>query len=253
MKRILILGATSAIARACARRWTLEFGKPGGEGIAFFLVARDRSRLAHTAADLRARGAHEAHTHFLDMTDMEAHGVMLDAAWAALGGIDIVLIAYGTLPDQATCDLDTDSALREFAINGTSVIALMNTVAPRLEAQGHGTLAVITSVAGLRGRPSNYLYGSAKAAVTTYCEGLRARLFKTGVHVAEIRPGFVDTPMTRHLSLPALLVSTPEKVAMTVTRGISRQRNVIYTPRFWALIMLVIRGIPRYIFKRMRL
>ena len=112
---------------------------------------------------------------------------------------------------------------------------------------------MITSVAGDRGRPSNYLYGSAKAAVSTFCEGLRARLFKSGVHVMDIRPGFVDTPMTEALDLPRMLVAAPETVARRIVRGVERRRDVLYVPAFWALIMTVIRTIPRPLFKRLSL
>ncbi|WP_250523076.1 MULTISPECIES: SDR family NAD(P)-dependent oxidoreductase, partial [unclassified Caballeronia] len=128
--------------------------------------------------------------------------------------------------------------------------ALITPIANRLEAQRHGTLAVISSVAGDRGRPSNYLYGSAKAALQAFLEGLRARLFKVGVHVVDIKPGFVATPMTAGLPLPGPLVATPEKVAKDIVRGIDRKKDVLYTPWFWWGIMLIIRNVPRFVFKR---
>lgn len=146
-----------------------------------------------------------------------------------------------------------DVALRELASNGTSVIALLTCLANQFEAQRLGTLAVISSVAGDRGRPSNYLYGTAKAAVSTFCEGLRARLFKVGVHVIDIRPGFVDTPMTQGLPLPGALVASPERVAQVMVRGIERKVDVLYAPGFWRLIMLIIRSLPRPLFKRLSL
>ena len=108
-------------------------------------------------------------------------------------------------------------------------------------------------MAGDRGRQSNYLYGAAKASVTSFCEGLRARLFKRGVHVLTIKPGFVDTPMTQGLPLPGLLVSSPEKIARCIARGINRGSNSIYTPFYWSMIMLIIRMIPTFIFKRLSL
>ena len=246
MRRILIIGATSAIAVACARRWNQD-------GARFFLVARNGGRLEQVAADLRARNAADVQTFMLDVTSLERQGAMLEAAVAALGQIDVALIAHGTLPDQAACERDADLALQQFAINGGSVIALLTRVANALEAQRSGCLAVITSVAGDRGRPSNYLYGSAKAAVSTFCAGLRARLFKSGVHVIDIRPGFVDTPMTRGLPLPRLLVVQPDTVARRIVAGIDRRTDVLYVPRYWTLIMFVIRSIPGFAFKRIRL
>ncbi len=127
---------------------------------------------------------------------------------------------------------------------------MLTLLAGVFEAQKGGTIAVISSVAGDRGRPSNYVYGAAKAAVTTFCEGLRARLFKSGVQVLTIKPGFVDTPMTAGLPLPGLLVATPDRVAGDIVRAIERGKNSIYTPWFWGGIMLVVRSLPGFVFNR---
>lgn len=246
MKRILIIGATSAIAQACARLWAAQ-------GAAFFLVARSTERLQQTAADLQARGASAVTVQVMDADNFAAHQGMLEACKASLQQVDIALVAHGTLPDQRACEADTQLALREFSTNGLSVLALLNELGVLFERQRCGTLAVLSSVAGDRGRPSNYLYGSAKAAVSTYCSGLRARLFKVGVQVVDIRPGFIDTPMTQGLALPALLLVTPEQVAPRMLRGIERGTAVLYAPGFWALIMLVIKAIPQPLFKRLNL
>jgi decaprenylphospho-beta-D-erythro-pentofuranosid-2-ulose 2-reductase len=246
MKRILIIGATSAIATACARAWA-------NENASFFLVARNPDNLAQTAADLLARGADASHAYELDVTDIDAHPAMLAACLDALGRIDIALIAHGSLPDQAACEQDATLALTEFNLNATATIALLTRLATQFERQRSGTVAVITSVAGDRGRPSNYLYGSAKAAVSTFCEGLRGRLFKAGAHLIDIRPGFVATPMTHGLALPAALVAQPNAVAKRILAGIERQTDVLYAPAFWALIMWIIRLIPGALFKRMSL
>ncbi len=246
MKKILIIGATSAIATACARQWA-------GQGSEFFLVARNIEKLGQTAADLQARGAKAVTLHRMDATDLTAHPEMLGNCLSTLQQIDIALIAHGTLPDQKACERDVSIALQEFANNGTSVIALLTRLADHFETQRCGTLAVISSVAGDRGRPSNYLYGSAKAAVSTFCEGLRARLFKVGVHVMDIKPGFVDTPMTQGLPLPVALVTKPEQVAQRILKGIERKVAILYAPGFWALIMLIIRSIPQPVFKRLNL
>ncbi|QXG43246.1 SDR family oxidoreductase [Pseudomonas viridiflava] len=246
MKRILIIGATSAIAHACARLWAAQ-------GCDFFLVARSADRLQVTAADLEGRGARTVTLHEMDATHFAEHPRMLADCLKVLGQIDVVLIAHGTLPDQQACEQDFGLALQEFITNSASVIALLTLLAQHFEVQRCGTLAVISSVAGERGRPSNYLYGAAKAAVSTFCDGLQARLFKVGVHVLTIKPGFVDTPMTQGLSLPAALLAQPEQVAERIVNGITRQSTSLYAPGFWALIMLVIRSIPQPLFKRLNL
>lgn len=246
MKRVLIIGATSAIATACARLWAAK-------GAELFLVARSHEKLEQTAADLTGRGAGKVSVHVMDATDTGAHAPMLEQCMSALGQIDIALIAHGTLPDQKACEQDAQVALQEFANNGTSVIALLTLLANQFETQRCGSLAVISSVAGDRGRPSNYLYGTAKAAVSTFCEGLQARLFKVGVHVTTIKPGFVDTPMTKGLPLPGPLVAKPEQVALRIVKGIEDKAGTLYAPGFWALIMLIIRSIPPFVFKRLNL
>jgi len=245
VKRILIIGATSAIASACARLWAAQ-------GASFFLVGRDAGKLDALAGDLTVRGASASHRWQMDANDVSAHSSMLDAAVKVLGNVDIVLMAHGTLPDQAACEADATLALREFQTNGTSVIALLTILARQLESQRSGAIGVITSVVD-RGRPSNYVYGSAKAAVSTFCEGLRARLFKSGVSVTDIRPGFVATPMTRDLPLPGVLVARPDVVGRRIVAGIARGADVLYAPGFWWWPMMAIRCIPRLLFKRMAL
>jgi short-subunit dehydrogenase len=243
MKNVLIVGATSAIAIACARRWAAQ-------GARIFLVARNSQRLQQVADDLTARGAKLVAYHCLDINDIDRHAHMLADCQAKLGTLDIVLAAPGTLPDQAACQSDAAIAVREFTTNATALIALLTPVANVLEAQRSGTLAVISSVAGDRGRPSNYLYGSAKAALSTFCEGLNARLFKVGAHVLTIKPGFVATPMTAGLPLPGPLVASADKVAADIVHAIDKRKDVLYTRWFWRYIMLIIRSVPRFMFKR---
>lgn len=245
-RTILILGATSAIAAACARIWAQEKAS-------FFLVARDGQKLQAVADDLQARGATAVHCHTLDFNNFADHGAMFAACAAQFPTLDIALLAHGTLPDQAACEAKVEVALEGFTSNGLSLIALLTPLANRMEAQKHGTIAVISSVAADRGRPSNYVYGSAKAAVATFCEGLRARLHKAQVHVLLIKPGFVATPMTQGLDLPKLLLATSEKVAGNITRAIEAKRDVLYTPWFWRWIMLIICHIPGKIFKKLNL
>ncbi|OEZ01747.1 MULTISPECIES: SDR family oxidoreductase [Stenotrophomonas] len=243
MQKILIIGATSAIAEAVARVYATR-------AAAVFLVARNATRLDTIAADLRVRGARQVDAAALDVNDIDAHAAVLDTAWATMGGIDTVLIAHGTLPDQAACDASVDVSLREFSTNGTSTIALAAALAQRLEAGS--TLAVISSVAGDRGRASNYLYGSAKAAVSTYLSGLGQRLRKQGINVLTIKPGFVDTPMTQAFKKGALW-ATPDRVARGIVRASDRRRAVAYLPGFWWAIMMVIKNIPEFVFRRISL
>lgn len=161
-----------------------------------------------------------------------------------------MLIAHGTLPDQSACDASVNLSLREFATNGTSTIALSSALAQRL--QPSATLAVISSVAGDRGRASNYLYGSAKAAVTAYLSGLGQRLRPAGVNVLVIKPGFVDTPMTAAFKKGALW-ATPEKVAVGIMKAIGKRKAVAYLPGFWWAIMMIIKNIPEFVFRRIKL
>lgn len=245
MLRILIIGATSAIAEATARCYAAR-------GARIFLVARDATRLADIAQDLRIRGAADVAQATLDVNHLSDHARVLEQVWHQLDSIDVVLIAHGTLPDQAACESSVETALAEFATNGTSTIALLSALAPYMEAQRRGTLAVISSVAGDRGRQSNYLYGAAKAAVSTFASGLRQRLAKAGVSVLTIKPGFVDTPMTREFRKGALWAK-PEVVAQGIVRAADRGSSVVYLPWFWSPIMLIIRHIPEFIFKRIKL
>ncbi|RVD78774.1 SDR family oxidoreductase [Pseudomonas koreensis] len=246
MKKILVVGATSAIAVACAKLWAVQESE-------FFLVARDQQKLLQICADLQIRGARAVTPYLMDASDVAAHPVMLEQGLATLQSVDICLIAYGTLPNQLECEQSVEGAMNAFANNASSVIALLTLLANRMAAQRSGTLAVISSVAGDRGRPSNYLYGAAKAAVSTFCEGLRARLFNSGVHVITIKPGLVATPMTQGLELPALLVAQPDSVARRIVAGIERKSSVLYVPGFWVWVMWAIKAIPQPLFKRLNL
>lgn len=244
MKNIVIIGATSAIAQACAQIWAKQ-------GHSLILVGRSQSKLEAVAADVETRGAQAVSVLVEDLAETTA-GERIVAAWKAQGRqIDYVLVAHGTLPDQGLCQEDPNYALQEFNTNGLSVIALLTHLAKHMEAQRHGTIGVISSVAGDRGRGSNYLYGAAKGAVTIFCSGLRARLSKLNVHVLTIKPGFVATPMTAGLPLPAKLTATPDAVAQDIIKGFDKKRNVIYTPSFWLPIMLIIKMIPEFIFKKL--
>jgi decaprenylphospho-beta-D-erythro-pentofuranosid-2-ulose 2-reductase len=245
VKRILIIGATSAIAEAAARIWA-------GRGAALFLVARDRERLDSIAADLTVRGAVSVSQFLMDVTDFDAQAAMLQQAEAHLGGLDVALIAHGTLSDQAACQESVALTMRELTVNALSVVAFLTPLARRFEQQRHGVIAVISSVAGDRGRASNYVYGSAKALVSAFLSGLRQRLHKEGVAVVTVKPGFVDTPMTASFR-KGLLWAQPRAIGAGLVRAIDRRQPVAYLPWFWRPIMLVVRLIPERIFRTLRL
>jgi short-subunit dehydrogenase len=245
MQKILIIGATSAIAEATARLWAAR-------GDALFLVGRNATRLEAIAADLRVRGAASVACWVMDANKVVAHSEMLESAIRALGGLDIALIAHGTLPDQKACEGSVEMTLQEIGSNGLSVVALATLLGERLEQQGRGTLAVISSVAGDRGRQSNYVYGAAKGMVSLFLQGLRNRLSKKGVQVLTIKPGFVDTPMTASFK-KGFLWAQPEEIAAGILQAIEKKRDEVYLPGFWWAIMFIIRHIPEAIFKKLSL
>ena len=245
MKNIVIFGAYSAIAEATAR----EFAGAGGQ---FFLVGRDKGKLDQVAADLKVRGAHEAHIFACDLAVPAGALASIEALYGTFDTVDVALLAHGTLPDQKLCETDAGQTLSTLEINALSHISLLTMLAERFEQQGTGTIAVITSVAGDRGRKSNYVYGTAKRAVSTFLDGLRHRLAATQVNVIDIRPGFVDTPMTAEFD-KGVLWAQPEKVGGDIARAIEKGRSVVYSPWFWRYIMLIIRSVPAFVFHKTNL
>jgi hypothetical protein len=245
MKNILIIGALSEMAQATARLFAAR-------GDRLFLMARDTQRLKLLADDLMIRGAARVETDGFDATAFSAYYDQLQRVAATLEKIDVVLIAHGSLPDQSACEHDSARMLYEFNVNGLSTMVLSTHLANILEKQGSGTLAVITSVAGDRGRQSNYVYGAAKAATAVFLQGLRNRLARHQVHVLTIKPGFVDTVMTQAVKKGPLWVE-PAVIAQGIVRAIDQKKNVVYLPWFWRFIMLIIVHIPEGIFKKMRL
>ena len=242
MKRILIIGATSAIAEHCARIWAAR-------GDALHLVARNEQHVQVIASDLKVRGASEITTYCTDLNGIDKHEELLDVADDALEGVDIVLIAHGTLSNQKSCEQSVHETLAEIQTNALSTIGLLTLIANRFEAKKSGTICVISSVAGDRGRASNYVYGSAKAMVTTFTSGLRQRLFKSNVSVVTIKPGFVDTPMTSDFK-KGILWAKRDLVATKIVNAIEGRKEVIYAPAFWGVIMMVIKLLPVKLFKR---
>ena len=243
MKKVLIIGASSAIAEHCARIWAAR-------GDELYLVSRNESHLRTIATDLKVRGASEMATNCVDLNDMDRHVEFLDAAEDAMGDVDVVLIAHGTLLNQKSCELSVEETLAEIRTNALSTVSLLTLIANRFEAERDGTICVISSVAGDRGRASNYVYGSAKAMITAFTSGLRQRLHKSNVAVVTIKPGFVDTPMTAEFK-KGLLWAKPSAVAEKIVRAIDRKKTEVYVPQFWWFVMLSIKLIPTKIFKRL--
>ncbi len=245
MRKMLIIGATSEIAQATAKLFAEQHD-------ALFLVGRNADKLEAIAADLKVRGAHQVDYMALDLNEFDQHLSMIEQADQRLEGIDTVLVAHGTLDDQKACEQDyakTEQALRT---NFLSVVSLLTPIANRLEKQHYGCIAVISSVAGDRGRQSNYIYGTAKGALTLFLQGLRNRLHSANVCVLTIKPGFVDTPMTASFKKGALWAK-PETIAYGIYRAIKKRKNSVYLPWFWWQIMMIIRLMPEAIFKRMKL
>jgi decaprenylphospho-beta-D-erythro-pentofuranosid-2-ulose 2-reductase len=245
MKKILVLGATSGIAQACVRLYAAR-------GASLYLVGRNARNLDAVARDATTRGAAQVHPEALDLDDFSAHAPLVARAEAALGGLDGVLLAHGVLGDQGECERDFAAAQAVLTTNLMGPVSLLTLLANRFEAQRRGTLVVISSVAGDRGRQSNYVYGTSKGALSVFLQGLRNRLSRSGVQVVTVKPGFVDTPMTAGVKKNALF-ATPEQVARGIVRAGDRGRDVVYLPGFWRLIMFVIRCVPEGIFKRLKL
>ncbi len=243
--RVLIVGATSAIAAETARVYAAY-------GARLFLAGRHPQRLEAVAADLRVRGAGSVLTAVLDVTDRQRCDAVVEEAWSTYGGLDVALLAHGVLPDQARCQASAAATIEALEVNFTSAVALLTPLANRFESAGGGCIAVITSVAGDRGRQSNYVYGAAKGGLDRFLEGLRNRLFHAGVAVVTLKPGFVDTPMTAGLTQGALFASA-RRAGRDIHRSIERRRDVAYIPWFWRPIMAILRSLPETVFKRLRL
>ena len=236
----IILGATSAMARALARRLAED-------GADLVLAGRDMADLEATAADARARGAAGARAVRFDARDPASFAPVIDAAGE--GPVNVAVFV-GSMPEQAL--IDADPALIDGTVTDsfTGPARFLTLLAPRIEAAGRGTVVGVGSVAGDRGRIGNYVYGAAKAGFHTYLSGLRNRLTRAGGHVVTVKPGFVDTAMTWGLD-GMFLVAPPDRVADDILRAVRKRKNVIYTPFFWRYIMAIIRHIPEPIFKKL--
>lgn len=243
MKTIVIFGATSAIAKAVARLYAKE-------GHAFFLIGRSAEQTQTLASDLRVRGAKKVAYAVADLAQIKQHASLIATIKQTFPKIDIVLIAHGVLPNQDVCNQSVESTVEAMTVNFISPVSLLTILANEMQAQS--AIAVISSVAGDRGRQSNYVYGAAKGGLSIFLQGLRNRLHSKGVAVITIKPGFVDTPMTASFK-KGLLWAKPEQVAKGIVKAIEKRRNEVYLPAFWKWIMFIIRQIPESLFKRLSL
>lgn len=243
--KILIIGATSALAYEAAK----FFAREGAE---LFLVARNDEKLRAVANDLRVRGAQLSETYVLDLGKLELHQEMFEQAVHTLDGLDMLLIAHGTLGDQHLSEQNVCETLKEFNNNCTSFISLLTIAANYFEKRRKGCIAAISSVAGDRGRGSNYVYGAAKAGLTAFLQGLRNRMAKVNVAVVTIKPGIVDTPMTTGMP-KGLLMANAHGVGKGIHDAMLKGKDVVYLPWFWRPIMLIIRSIPEAVFKKLSL
>jgi decaprenylphospho-beta-D-erythro-pentofuranosid-2-ulose 2-reductase len=242
--RILILGATSAIAQAYARR--------RAAGAEFILAGRHAERLKSIAADLIACGARSAEPLVIDLAALDGIEGAAAALHARFGGLDEALIAYGVLGEQAKSETDLALARAALDTNFTSA-ALWTLALLKDRPAGPFTLIGIGSVAGDRGRASNFVYGSAKAALDRFLEGLTQRYDGTSTRIIRVKPGFVDTPMTAAIAKGGPLWATPDQVAADIERAVKKGRRVVYTPWFWWPIMMIIRHLPWFVFRRLKI
>lgn len=244
IKRVVVLGATSGIAQALLRMMARD-------GKEFLLVARSQERLDAVRNDLLARGAAGVLTFEADL--VQSAELVRSFATQCFPDFDTLLLAYGTMQNPAICTTSAEQAASELQTNLVSVVRLLTLFALYFEQRRSGTIAVITSVAGDRGRPSNYVYGAAKGGLTIFLQGLRGRMHRLGVRVLTIKPGPVATAMTAELPrIP--FIATPESVAAQIYDSLENSRSdVIYTPKKWRWIMAALRLIPEKIFKRVEI
>ena len=244
-KRIVIIGATSAIAEHCARLWVKD------DDIDLTLVGRNKEKTERIAADLRIRNPRSilrvVEADFIEPASI----VKLVESIVAEGSIHIVLIAHGTLPDQSVCQQDLTTCRDALVVNAISPVLFAEAFVGHMEKAKQGTLAIVGSVAGDRGRKSNYVYGAAKGLIERYAQGLQHRMAGTGVKIVLIKPGPTDTPMTAQLKQQMVTLANAEDVARIIFYGINKGVPVIYAPSRWALIMMIIRHLPNIIFNKL--
>ena len=248
-KRIVIVGASSAMAKGCARLWLKE------GPLELILVGRNQDRMKRVARDLRIRNS-QAHIHQVVLADFSSPSSIQKTVdeICEQGPVDVVLIAHGFLPKQSHCQRDLQMCRETLEVNGISPVLYAEAFIHKMEAVGKGVVTIIGSVAGDRGRQSNYVYGSAKGLVEIYVQGLQHRLVHTGVKVILVKPGPTDTPMTAELKVKGVKLESVGDVVGPIVKAIRRGRSsVVYTPSKWRWIMWVIRNLPSFVFHRMNI
>jgi decaprenylphospho-beta-D-erythro-pentofuranosid-2-ulose 2-reductase len=244
VQSVLVLGGGSDLGLAIAHELV------GRRARTVVLAGRDPQRFAAGAAGLRDAGAARVETMAFDATDFASHAGFVDDVFALVGDIDLVVVAFGVLGDAGTAEHDVAAALEIVQTNYTGVVSISVPLAQRLEAQGHGTIVLLSSVAGERVRKANFVYGSSKAGADGFFQGLGDRLAGTGVHVMIVRPGFVRTKMTAGMK-DAPLAATPANVATAVADALARDREIIWVPAPLRWVMAALRHVPRPIFRRL--
>ena len=241
---VLVLGATSRIAQQIARDYAAA-------GEALFVAARDGDEAERIAADLRVRHGVDAHSASFDARDFEAHPALIADVAEALGGIDIAVVAFGDMGNQQASEGDFEKARSVLEVNYVGAVSLCEALARHMSSRGRGSIVGITSVAGDRGRSSNYYYGSAKGGFSLYLQGLRGRMHRAGVHVMTVKLGLVDTPMTYGMKT-RIPIASPESVSRAVIRAQRKRKDTLYYPAFWRFVMFAVKAVPERLFKRLR-
>lgn len=241
---LLVLGGSSEIGLACARALVARSTRR------IVLAGRSPERLGAAAATLRADGAEDVDTIALEAEESAGQPAVVERAFARLGDVDVVLLAIGTLPDQQRAEHDPELAAATMRVNLAGPVALLTAAADRLRAQGHGAIVVLSSVAAERPRRANFVYGASKAGLDAYAQGLGDALVGTGVDVLVVRPGFVRTRMTAGLDA-APFATTAEAVAAAVVRGLERRSGTVWVPGHLRALMIVVRHLPRAVFRRL--
>ncbi|WP_047984692.1 SDR family oxidoreductase [Ornithinibacillus californiensis] len=243
MGAILVLGATSTIARETVHQFAAERKK-------LVLAGRNMEELERIKQDLEVRYQIQVSVKAFDALAFEQHQGFFDEVVVESGELEGVILMYGAMEDQKESEQDFDLSRKMIDVNYTSAVSILNIAANYFEKQRRGFICAVSSVAGDRGRKSNYIYGSTKAGLTVYMQGLRNRLHEAGVNVLTVKPGMVDTKMTYGVVDDSFLLASPKKVAKDINSGLKKKRDVLYTPWFWIIIMLIIKLIPEKIFKR---
>lgn len=239
MKKILVFGATSLIAEHICRLYAKS-------GDSLYLVGRRENALDNIASDLVSRGASRVKAETSDLDNTDAHSNIFLNADENMGGIDLILIAHGVLPDQIECQQSCQQTLKVFQTNLVSSISILTLAANYFEERNDGTIVAISSVAGDRARKSNYVYGTTKSAMSFFLQGLRNRFYGSNINIVTIKPGFVDTPMTKDYK-KGFLWAQPEDIAKGIQKAVEQRKSIVFLPWYWKFIMVVVRLLPEAI------